>query len=96
MKVRYMIIVSLILAILMVGAVSATDQLSEDIISDEDDATLQIEENDIYKSGENSFSNLSNEIEGAGASLGLDQDYAFNNVTDNKNGIVIAKDNFII
>ena len=96
MKVRYMIIVSLILAILMVGTVSATDRLSEDIISDADDATLQIEENDVHKSGENSFSNLNNEIEGAGVSLGLNQDYAFNNITDNKNGIAIAKDNFIL
>ena len=67
MKLKYyMTIVTLILAILMVGAVSATDQIYEDIISDEDDATLEIEENDDYTNGKNSFSNLSDEIKSAG------------------------------
>ena len=91
-----MIIVGLALAILMAGAVSATDQISEDIISDVDDATLRIEETDVYTSGENSFSNLSDEIKSAGESLDLNKNYAFNNGTDNKNGIGIAKDNFIL
>ncbi|MDO5831855.1 MAG: hypothetical protein Q4Q14_03355 [Methanobrevibacter sp.] len=75
----------------MVGAVSATDQIYEDIISDEDDATLEIEENDDYTNGKNSFSNLSDEIKSAGASLDLNQNYSFNNETDNKNGIAKIK-----
>ena len=84
------------LAILMVGAVSATDTISEDIVSDADDTPLEITDNDVYTTKESSFSNLSDEIENAGMSLDLNQDYAFNNETDNKNGIVIGKDNFVL
>ena len=51
MKFKYMFIASLILAILMVGAVSATDTISEDNISDADDDTLEITENDVYTTG---------------------------------------------
>ena len=76
-----MLIASLILTILVIGAVSATDTLCEDI---------------IYTAGENSFSNLTDEIENTGTSLDLNQDYTFNNETDNKNGIIISKDNFVL
>ena len=48
MKFKYMFIAGLILAILMVGAVSATDTISEDIISDADDTPLEITDNDVY------------------------------------------------
>ena len=91
-----MLVMGLILAILMVGAVSATDTISEDIISDADDTPLEITENDVYTTGENSFSNLTDEIKNTGTSLDLNKDYAFNNKTDNKNGIAIAKDNFVL
>ena len=74
----------------MVGAVSATDTISEDIISDSDDTPLEITDNDVYTTKESSFSNLSDEIENTGMSLDLNQDYAFNNETDNKNGILIV------
>ena len=84
------------LAILMVGAVSATDTISEDIVSDANDTPLEITDNDVYTTKESSFSNLSDEIENAGMSLDLNHDYAFNNETDNKNGIVIGKDNFVL
>ena len=96
MKFKYVLIASLMLAILMVGAVSATDTISEDIVSDADDTPLEITDNDVYTTKESSFSNLSDEIENAGMSLDLNQDYAFNNETDNKNGIVIGKDNFVL
>ena len=96
MKFKYMLVMGLILAILMVGAVSATDTISEDIISDADDTPLEITENDVYTTGENSFSNLTDEIKNTGTSLDLNKDYAFNNKTDNKNGIAIAKDNFVL
>ena len=96
MKFKYILIASLMLAILMVGAVSATDTISEDIVSDADDTPLEITDNDVYTTKESSFSNLSDEIENAGMSLDLNQDYAFNNETDNKNGIVIGKDNFVL
>ena len=96
MKFKYVLIASLILAILMVGAVSATDTISEDNISDADDDTLEITENDVYTTGGNSFANLADEIENTGTSLDLNQDYAFNNNTDDKNGIVISRDNFVL
>ena len=61
-----------------------------------DDTPLEITDNDVYTTKESSFSNLSDEIENTGTSLDLNQDYAFNNETDNKNGIVIGKDNFVL
>ena len=96
MKFRYMFVMGLILAILMVGAVSATDTISEDVVSDADDAPLEIADNEVYATGESSFSNLTDEIKNTGMSLDLNKDYAFNNGTDNKNGIAIAKDNFVL
>ena len=96
MKFKCMLIASLMLAVLMVGAVSATDTISEDIVSDVDDDHLEITDNDVYTAGESSFSNLTDEIENTGTSLDLNHDYTFNNETDNKNGIVIGKDNFVL
>ena len=96
MKFKYMFIASLILAILMVGAVSATDTISEDNISDADDDTLEITDNNIYTTGEKSFTNLDDEIKNTGISLDLNHDYVFNNDTDDKNGIVISRDNFVL
>ena len=96
MKFKCMFIMGLILAILMVGAVSATDTLSEDILSDADDTSLEITGNEVYTTGETSFTNLTEEIKNAGASLDLNQDGAFNNETDNKNGIAIVEDNFVL
>ena len=96
MKFKYMVMAGLILAIFMIGAVSATDTISEDIVSDEDDIPLEITDNEVYTTGESSFSNLTDEIEKTGMYLDLNQDYAFNNETDNKNGITIAKDNFVL
>ncbi|WP_405290190.1 C1 family peptidase [Methanobrevibacter sp.] len=96
MKFKIMFIMGLILAIIMVGAVSATDTISEDIVSDEGDTSLEITDNEVYTAGESSFSNLTVEIKNTGKSLDLNQDYAFNNQTDNKNGIAIVKDNFVL
>ena len=39
---------------------------------------------------------LADEIENTGTSLDLNQDYAFNNNTDDKNGIVMSRDNFVL
>ena len=96
MKFKYVFIVGLILAILMIGVVNATDTISEDVVSNEDDTPLEITDNNVYMAGENSFSNLEDEIKNTGKSLDLNQNYAFNNGTDNKNGIVISKDNFVL
>ncbi len=96
MKFKYVLMASLILTGLMVGAVCAADTISEDVISGEEEISLEIADNDLILTGESSFSNLADEIESAGESLDLNQDYAFNNATDNKNGILIGKDNFAI
>ena len=95
MKFKYVLIASLMLAILVVGAVSATDTISEDIISDADDTPLEITDNDVYTTKESSFSNLSDEIENTDTSLDLNQDYAFNNETD-KGYVEISKSDFTI
>ena len=47
MKFKLYFIASLILAILMVSAVSANDTVSQDIISDNDDNSLEITQNEI-------------------------------------------------
>ncbi len=96
MKFKYVFIMGLILAILMIGAVNATDTISKDVVSNEDGTPLEITDNNVYMAGENSFSNLDDEIKNTSKSLDLNQNYAFNNGTDNKNGIVISKDNFVL
>jgi hypothetical protein len=48
MKFKYVLIASLILAILIVGAVSATDTISEDNISDTDDTPLEITDTEKF------------------------------------------------
>ena len=58
----YVFIVGLILAILMIGVVNKTDTISEDVVSNEDDTPLEITDNNVYMAGENSFSNLEDEI----------------------------------
>ena len=86
----------MLILIMSVGVVCAADDISDEIISDDGQDTLEITQNYIYTTGESSFSNLTDEIENTGTSLDLNQDYAFNNETDNKNGIVIGKDNFVL
>ena len=95
MKVLKIIIVMLVL-IMSVGAVCATDDISDEIISDDGQDTLEITQYDIYMTGESSFSNLADEIENAGTSLDLTKEYTFNNATDNNTGILISKDNFVL
>ena len=51
------ILVLLLLIILTMGAASATDTISEDIISDADDTPLEITDNDFYISN---FADLKN------------------------------------
>lgn len=95
MKFKYVLIVSLILAIFMVGAVSATDTISGDIISDVDDASLEFNLNYIYTTEECSFSDLADEI-AVNDVVDLTHDYKFNNETDDSKGILISKDNFVL
>ncbi len=97
MKILKIMIVMLIL-IMSVGAVCASDNISDDIICDDSQNNLEITQNDIYTSGENSFSNLADEIENADTVLNLNQNYVFNNATDYElnEGIVINKTDFTI
>ena len=102
----------MLILIMSVGAVCAAESVTDDAMGDDskeiletvqedittDNSTdiLKTTQNDIYTASDDSFSNLSDEIENTGTSLDLNQDYAFNNETDNKNGIVIGKDNFVL
>ena len=106
------ILIVLLILIMSVGAVCAAESIADDAVSDDskeiletvqEDITtgggsdiLKTTQDDICTSGEDSFTNLTGEIENAGSSLDLNQDYTFNNETDNKNGIAIAKDNFVL
>ncbi len=90
------IMIVMIVLIMSVGAVCAADDISDEIISDGSQDTLEITQNYIYTTGESSFSNLADEIENAGTTLDLTKDYAFNNATDNNTGILISKDNFVL
>ncbi len=111
MKVLKILIVMLIL-IMSVGAVCAAESVTdnamgddskeiletvqEDIATDDSADILETTPNDIYTASDNSFTNLTDEIENAGTTLDLTKDYTFNNETDNKKGIVIGKDNFVL
>ena len=110
MKILKILIFMLIL-IMSVGAVCAAENISDDAIGDDskkilktvqedittDDSTdiLKTTQNDIYTESDDSFTNLTDEINGKDV-VDLSHDYKFNNETDNKNGIVIGKDNFVL
>ena len=94
-----------------VGAVCAAESITEDAIGDDskeiletvqedittDDSTdiLKTTQNDIYTASDDSFTNLTDEINGKDV-VDLTHDYKFNNETDNRSGIVISKDNFVL
>lgn len=81
----------IILAVLMVGAVSAADTISED------NNTLEITENSVHTANNaGSFSDFESEINESGDTLEITKDYTFNSETDNIAGISIEKDNFTI
>ena len=88
MKVLKIMIVMLVL-IMSVGAVCAADDIADNVISNDS-------QDDIYTADEGSFTDLASEIESGGTSLDLNQDYAFNNETDNNTGIRITQDNFVL
>lgn len=77
-------------------AVCAADDISDEIISNDSQDTLEIMQDDIYSDCEDSFTNLTEKIEKAGTTLDLTNDYTFNNKTDNNTGIFISKDNFAL
>ena len=89
MKILKIMIVVLIF-IMSIGSVCAGENSTDDVVC------MENSQNEVYTTNEASFTNLTDEIENAGTSLDLNQDYAFNNVTDKNTGIFINKDNFIL
>ena len=110
MKALKILIVMLVL-IMSVGAVCAAESITEDAIGDDskeiletvqedittDDSTdiLETAQNDIYTASDDSFTNLTDEINSKDV-VDLTHDYKFNNEADDKSGIVIGKDNFVL
>ncbi|WP_296883732.1 C1 family peptidase [uncultured Methanobrevibacter sp.] len=105
------IMIVLFILIMSVGAVCAAESITdntisndskeilqtvqEDITTDDSSDVLGTAQNDIYTASEDSFTNLTDEIKSKDV-VDLTHDYKFNNETDNKNGIVIGKDNFVL
>ena len=98
MKFKLYFIASLILAILMVSAVSANDTVSQDIISDNDDNSLEITQNEINTETETAktFMDLYKDISNATGVLDIQCNYKYNNKTDSNIGITLGMDNFVI
>ena len=110
MKTLKIMIVMLIL-IMSVGAVCAAESITDDAIGDDSKETLEtVEEdiatsdssdilkttqNDIYTAGDDSFTNLTDEIKSKDV-VDLTHNYKFNNETDNRDGIIINKSNFVL
>ena len=110
MKILKIMIVMLIL-IMSVGAVCAAESITDDAMGDDskeiletvqedittDDSAdiLETAQNDIYTAGDDSFTNLTDEIAEKNV-VDLTHDYKFNNETDDSGGIVIEKDNFVL
>ena len=69
--------------------------VQEDIATDQSSDTLKTTQNDVHTTGESSFTNLANEMEGKNI-LDLTHDYKFNNATDNNTGILIDRNNFVL
>ena len=105
------ILIVMLIFIMSVGAVCAAESISNDAIGDdskeilqtvqEDIATddssdiLKTTQNDIYTASDDSFTNLTDEINSTDV-VDLTHDYKFNNETDDSSGIVIWKDNFVL
>ncbi|MEE0939732.1 C1 family peptidase [Methanobrevibacter sp.] len=97
MKFKYIFIASLILAILMVSAVSANDTVSQDIISDNDDNSLEItQDRNTETETTKTFTDLYVDISNATGVLDIQCNYKYNNKTDQNMGISLVMDNFVI
>ncbi|WP_296849659.1 hypothetical protein [uncultured Methanobrevibacter sp.] len=95
MKILKIMIVLLILT-LSVGAVCAAENSTSDVLSADSQEVLEITPNEVYSTGDASFSDLKDEIDNASTYLELTKDYAFNNETDDDTGIFITKSNFVL
>ena len=75
------IVIFMLIFFISVGAVCAANSSSGDILSDD---------------GQNTFTDLQNNITHSGDVFELDCDYTFSNETDSKSGVLIDKNNFTI
>ena len=106
MRALKIMIVMLVLA-MSVGAVCAAEGITgddgqeiletvpEDVTADDGSDILDATQNDIYKAGDDSFTNLTDEIDRNDV-VELNHDYSFNNETDNESGIVLDRDDFVL
>ena len=98
MKALKIMIVMLIL-IISVGAVCAAENTTEDIVGDDSPDIMESTQKDVVAVDDSpqSFYQLNEEIKNAtGNYLELNTNYKFNSSTDNKNGIAIRNDNFVL
>ncbi|WP_407379989.1 C1 family peptidase [Methanobrevibacter sp.] len=86
----------LLILILSLGAVSATDNITDDVISDIGGDIIQITDNDIYTNSSSTFTDLKNDINASGDTFELTKDYKFDSETDEHSPIFIERGNFII
>jgi C1A family cysteine protease len=99
------ILIIMLVLIMSVGAACAADAVSGDDAGNgsqeilqtvQEDNILENTQNEVYTTGEGSFTDLSHEIGNATGVLNLTRDYKFNNETDNVIGITIENNNLVI
>ena len=100
------ILVIVLVLIMSVGAACAADTVSSDdegiggqeiLQTVQEDNNLENTQNEVYTTGEASFTDLSHKIGNATGVLNIDRDYKFNNEIDNSSlGIFLNDDNFVI
>lgn len=104
MNVLKILIIMLVL-IMSVGVACAADAVSGDDAGNgsqeilqtvQEDNILENTQNEVYTTGEGSFTDLSHEIGNATGVLNLTRDYKFNNETDNVIGITIENNNLVM
>ncbi|MBQ2636775.1 MAG: hypothetical protein IJG09_08800 [Methanobrevibacter sp.] len=95
MNVLKITIVMLVL-FLSLGAVCASEDISDDVICDGNLDGLETTQTDVYMADETSFADLDSEIQNATDILEICHDYKFNNETKYVKGINITKSNFVI
>ena len=97
MNYKLILIFSLILTILSIGAVSASDTISEEGVLDVNIGTLEIGEKDVFETEDvGSFTDLMNDICNSGDVFEVERNYLFNDETDEADSVVISKSNFVI
>ena len=95
MKVFKIAIVAFIL-LLSAGVAFAENSTSQDVLNDCDTQTLETENDEILTVNDKTFSELDTDIKNSPDTFEVQDDYAFDNATDNPRGVLIARNNFTI